>query len=212
MKPFSIHIFILLLLSTIYAFPQDDTGIGGKDKGVIILEIFEYQQSSNENFRNEETTILEPEDFEEFESLEFYPIDLKFYVEANFIRTPDEKPFLMKTSTDRLPEYVKYGEAHFEIDGVPLTLNLYKSTKPVENPEDDYVFLPYTDLTSGDGSYGGGRYMDLDVPHGETIILDFNKSYNPYCAYSKKYSCPIPPKENDLLIRIEAGVKDFGNH
>ncbi len=212
MKPLSRYIIALLLLSTIHAFPQDDTRIGDKDKGVIILDIYEYQQSLNENFRNEDTTILDPEDFEEFESLEFYPIELKFYVEASFIRTPNEKPFLMKTTTDRLPEYVKYGEAHFEIDGKKLKLNVYKSTKPVEDPEDDYVFLPFTDLTSGDGSYGGGRYIDLDVPQGEALIIDFNKSYNPYCAYNKRYSCPIPPKENDLLIRIEAGVKDFGHH
>lgn len=202
MKPLSLYFIVLLLLSTIYAFPQDDSRIGGKDKGVIVLEIYEYQQSLNENFTNEDTTILDPEEFINFKTLEFYLIDLKFYVEASFIRTPNEKPFLMKTTTDRLPEYVKYGEVHFEIDDKKLKLNVYKSTKPVEDPEDDYVFLPFTDLTSGDGSYGGGRYIDLDVPKGDTLIIDFNKSYNPYCAYNKRYSCPIPPKENDLLIRI----------
>ena len=212
MRRISRYFIFLIFLSTFYAFSQEDNMIGGKDRGVIILEIYEYQQSLNDDFRNEETTILEPEDFDEFESLEFYPINLKFYLEASFKRTPNEKPFLMKTTTDRLPEYVKYGEVHFEIEGKQLKLNVYKSTKPVENPEDDYVFLPFTDLTSGDGSYGGGRYLDLDVPKGDTMIIDFNRSYNPYCAYNKRFSCPIPPKENDLLIRIEAGVKDFGNH
>jgi len=69
-----------------------------------------------------------------------------------------------------------------------------------------------TDLTSGDGSYGGGRYLEVDVPTKETMIIDFNLLYNPYCAYSYRWSCPIPPKENDLLIRIEAGVKDYGHH
>ena len=74
---------------------------------------------------------------------------------------------------------------------------------------EDYLFLPYTDLTSGDGSYGGGKYLDLKTPEGNTIIIDFNKAYNPYCAYSHRYSCPVPPEENDLLVRIEAGVRVY---
>ena len=212
MKSFLINLTILTLIFFNPTFAQEDKIINDNNREAITSDIIDYQNSMNEEFRNEEETILEPEDFKNFDSLEFYPVDLKFYVEALFIRTPNEKPFLMKTTTDRLPEYVKYGEAHFEIDGVPLKLNLYKSTKPVENPEDDYIFLPYTDLTSGDGSYGGGRYLDLDIPEGENLIIDFNKSYNPYCAYSNRYSCPIPPRENDLLIRIEAGVKDYGHH
>ncbi len=167
----------------------------------------------NEEFSNPETTILDPEDFKDFHGLEFYPIDEKFIVEAQFVRTPNEKPFLMPTTTARLPEYVKYGEAHFTIDGNNFVLNLFKSVKPYdETGYEDYLFLPFTDLTSGDGSYGGGRFLDQRIPEGDTIIIDFNKAYNPYCAYSARYSCPIPPKENDLLIRIEAGVKAFGKH
>jgi len=168
------------------------------------------QTKLNEEFLNPETSILEPKDYKNFRGLEFYPIDGKYIIEADFVRTPDEKPFLMPTSTDRLPEYVKYGEVHFNIEGKSFMLNLYKNTKPSKDPSyEDYLFLPFTDLTSGDGSYGGGRYLDLPIPKDDKIIIDFNKAYNPYCAYSHKYSCPIPPKENDLLIRIEAGVKEF---
>lgn len=212
MKSFIKYLAILILLFSNNAFSQKEEKTNEISEEDITKDIIDYQRSLSDEFGNEESTILEPEDFEKFESLEFYPVDLRFYIEASFIRTPDEKPFLMRTTTDRLPEYVKYGEAHFEIDGIQLNLNLYKNTMPPENPDDEYIFLPFTDLTSGDGSYGGGRYMDLDVPKGDTMIIDFNKSYNPYCAYSKRFSCPIPPKENDLLIRIEAGVKDFGPH
>ena len=151
--------------------------------------------------------------FKAFKHLEFYPINLKYSVEAIFIRTPGEEPFLMSTTTGRLPEYVKYGEVHFTIDGEKLKLNLYKDTDPNEDPEyKDYLFLPFTDLTSGEGSYGGGRFMDCYIPEGDTMILDFNKSYNPYCAYNPNYSCPIPPLENHLDIRIDAGVKAFAEH
>lgn len=179
----------------------------------FLKEIEAYQISENNEFGTAETTILTEEDFADFKELQFYPIDLKFRVEADFVRTPDEKPFLMPTTTERLPEYVKYGEAYFVIDGDQLKLNLYQSATPYEEPGyEDYLFLPFTDLTSGDGSYGGGRFLDAKIPEGNTIVLDFNRAYNPYCAYNKKYSCPIPPKENDLLVRIEAGVKEFGKH
>ncbi|MBT0608260.1 DUF1684 domain-containing protein [Aequorivita echinoideorum] len=171
------------------------------------------QQKLNEEFSNPETTILKPKDFKNFKGLEFYPISEKYIVEAEFVRTPGEKPFLMQTTTSRKPEYVKYGEAHFDINGQKLKLNLYKSIEPYDEPGyEDYLFLPFTDFTSGDGSYGGGRFIDLKIPEGETIVIDFNTAYNPYCAYNHRYSCPIPPAENDLEVRIEAGVKDFKKH
>src|SRR5690606_31201017 len=91
----------------------------------IISESKPAQIALNEEFSNPETTILEPEDFKNFHGLEFYPINEKFIIEAKFIRTPDEKPFLMPTSTSRTPEYVKYGEAHFSIDGKDFVLNLF---------------------------------------------------------------------------------------
>ena len=177
-------------------------------------EAKEAQTKLNEEFTNPETTILTAKDFRVFKGLEFYPIDLKYRVEAQFIRTPNEKPFLMKTTTERLPEYVKYGEAHFAIDGQPFRLTLYKSTNSYGDPDKygDQHFLPFTDLTSGDGSYGGGRFLDVTIPEGAILVIDFNKAYNPYCAYNHRYSCPIPPEENDLAVRIEAGVKDFGPH
>lgn len=165
---------------------------GQTDK--LLLESQAFQEEINEAYLDPERSVLRPEDFEDFTGLEFFPIDSKYIVEARFIRTPDEKPFFMPTTTERLPEYVKYGEAHFTLDGKDLILNIYQ---PVEF-EDEYLFMPFTDLTSGDGSYGGGRYLDFDLPIGETLIIDFNKAYNPYCAYNPKYSCPIPPPENNI--------------
>lgn len=176
-------------------------------------EIQEYQSKENKHFKNPVTSILKPEDIATFESLDFYPINESYKVKATFIRTPDEKPFLMFTTTDRLPKYVKYGEAHFTLEGKKLKLNLYQSVPRDKDPEFvDYLFLPFTDLTSGNGSYGGGRFIDAYIPEGKTIEIDFNKAYNPYCAYNEKYSCPIPPRENDLLVRVEAGIKDYGEH
>tara|TARA_B110000003_G_C16642680_1_gene530788 strand:- start:1648 stop:2256 length:609 start_codon:yes stop_codon:yes gene_type:complete len=187
--------------------------VNAQSERKIVRKIHKFQKELNLEFLDPTTTVLDSLGQLSFEGLEFYPVTTKYRIKASFKRTPNEKPFLMKTSTDRLPEYVKYGEASFEIEGEKIILNIYQNIKysKIEEYKDD-LFLPFTDYTSGDGSYGGGRYIDLKIPDNEFIILDFNKSYNPYCAYNKKYSCPIPPIENDIVLRIEAGIKDFSEH
>ncbi|MEX0996517.1 MAG: DUF1684 domain-containing protein [Flavobacteriaceae bacterium] len=195
--------FILL-----FTFSFIQANVFAMQEEIALNEIFAFQNNLNQEFLNKETSILLPKDFEVFEGLEFYPVDLKYRVEASFVRTPGEKPFLMPTTTDRQPEYVKYAELHFKIDNQDFILEVFQNTSPKEGYE-NYLFLPFTDLTSGDGSYGGGRYIDIFEPEGDKITLDFNQSYNPYCVYNSKYSCPIPPEQNDIKIRIEAGIKDF---
>jgi uncharacterized protein (DUF1684 family) len=170
----------------------------------------EFQETLNKEYGNREDSPLTEEDFKEFKGLNFYPISEKFIVEAKFTRTPKEKVFKMKTSTTRLPEYVKYGELAFSIDGKAFQLNLYQNIDLTKKEGyEDYLFLPFSDLTCGKESYIGGRYIDMRIPKSETVIIDFNKAYNPYCAYNYKYSCPIVPLENDLNIEILAGVKKF---
>jgi uncharacterized protein (DUF1684 family) len=116
----------------------------------------------------------------------------------------------MKTSTARLPEYIKYGELHFVIAGRKCKLNVYQNVELSKKPGyEDYLFLPFSDLTCGKESYIGGRYIDMRFPKYDTVLIDFNTAYNPYCAYNHKYSCPIVPLENDLAIEILAGVKKF---
>lgn len=175
-----------------------------------LQESKKVQEKLNQFYLDEETTVLTAEDFENFEGLDFFPLSEKYVVEAKFIRTPEEKPFEMPTTTERTPEYVKYAELHFVLEGDSLQLNVYQETSFKEDPElKDYLFIPFTDPTNGEETYGGGRYLDMKIPITKQVILDFNKAYNPYCAYNPKYSCPIPPIENDLPIAIKAGVKNF---
>lgn len=145
-----------------------------------------------------------------FDGLNYFPVDTLFKVNASLERTPDEQPFLMATTTDRKNKEVKYGILHFMIHGKKLQLSVFRDLE-LNNKEGykDYLFLPFTDETNGSETYGGGRYLDLRIPEGENIVVDFNKAYNPYCAYNKKYSCPIVPSENDLEIEVRAGVKRF---
>lgn len=175
-----------------------------------ISEIKSWQDTMNLEFADREESPLDSLDFLKFKGLEFFAIDKKYRVEADFIRTPNEQPFGMKTTTDRLPVYVKYGEVFFKIDNKECKINIYQNQDLIKKPEyADYLFIPFMDKTSGNESYRGGRYIDLKIPSGDKIMIDFNKAYNPYCAYNHKYSCPIPPYDNKLDVEIRAGVKAF---
>ena len=172
--------------------------------------VTKFQEVINSEYADAKTSPLLAEDLAVFKTLDFYPINEKFFVTAKFVRTENEKPFEMKTTGERKPMYVKYGEAYFVLDGKDFKLNIYKNIELSKKEEyKDYLFLPFSDLTCGNESYIGGKYIDMKVPKGETMVIDFNKSYNPYCAYSHKYSCPKVPLENDLNIEIKAGVKKF---
>lgn len=185
-------------------------GFGFAQTQFDLANVEKFQKELNAEYADAKTSPLLPEDLKVFKTLDFYPANEKFYVVAKFIRTENEQPFEMKTSTDRKPVYVKYGEAHFSIDGQDFKLNIYRNIELSKKEQyKDYLFLPFSDLTCGNESYIGGKYIDMKVPQGDTIMIDFNTSYNPYCAYSPKYSCPKVPLENDLKIAIRAGVKKF---
>ncbi|WP_298119125.1 DUF1684 domain-containing protein [Flavobacterium sp.] len=170
----------------------------------------EFQDNLNLDYADKEKSPLTDEDLKNFKALDFFPISDNYIVEATFVRTKKEKAFKMKTSTNRLPLYKKYGELYFTIDGVACKLNVYQNIDLIKKPGfNDYLFLPFSDLTSGKESYIGGRYVDLRIQEGKLWKIDFNKAYNPYCAYNHKYSCPIVPLENDLNVEILAGVKKF---
>lgn len=168
-----------------------------------------YQQELVTHYTDEKNSPLKGELFTNFEGLLFYPISDKYCVTATFKRTKKEKPFPMKTTSSRTPMYVKYGEISFEIDGKKLKLDVFQNLDLIKmNPKyKNSLFLPFTDLTSGVTSYGGGRYLDLEIPKKRKFTLDFNKAYNPYCAYAPGYSCPLTPKQNDLEVEVLAGVK-----
>lgn len=144
--------------------------------------------------------------------LYYYPTDNSYRVVARLEFLHNEQPFRLPTSDGTSKEYIRYAKAHFRIGKQDGTLTLFRSTDLVLNPAyRDHLFLPFTDQTSGDETYGSGRYIDLSVADisGDRITIDFNKAYNPYCAYSSGYRCPIPPAENMLLIPVRAGEKFY---
>ncbi len=194
-------IFLVLFFSFGSIFAQDSSDV----RRVLL-----FQEELNKEFASEEKSPLAPKDFERFKTLDFFEINTSFSIMAKFIRTPYETPFIMKTTTGREPLYVKYGEAHFSLQEEKYILNIYQNQGLKTQPEyEDYLFLPFTDLTNGESSYAGGRFIDLRIPEGDSILIDFNTAYNPYCAYNDRYSCPIPPEENHLDIKVAVGVKKY---
>ena len=171
----------------------------------------EFQRELNSDFKDASKSPLKKKDRKDFKGLDFFKVDSSFVVQATLSRTKDEKPFKMKTTTDRLPEYIKYGEITFDLKGESFKLSIYQNKDLMKDDGfEDYLFLPFLDDTNGDESYGGGRYIDLRIPNGEIMTVDFNTAYNPYCAYNEEYSCPIVPRENYVDVEVRAGVKAFG--
>ncbi|MCB0447671.1 MAG: DUF1684 domain-containing protein [Gelidibacter sp.] len=195
------HILILLLfVSTLSC---------GQGKQPVLGET-DFQREMNAEYKDASTSPLKEKDREVFKGLDFFKFDSTYVVTATFTKALHEKPFQMKTTTDRLPVYVKYGEISFSLKGETFKLNVYQNQDLItKEGYEDYLFLPFLDDTNGDESYGGGRYIDMRIPSGDTIIVDFNSAYNPYCAYNEKYSCPIVPRENYLDTEVRAGVKAF---
>jgi len=149
----------------------------------------------------------------------FFPINKDYNVTAYFERIVDTVGFTMNTSAGTIKYFYKYGRLDFMIDGKEFLLYAYQGKDMVQTEQyKDYLFVPFTDATTGNESYGSGRYLEFykkDIENnpqgpGGTLQLDFNKAYNPYCAYSTGYKCPIPPRENRLSIPIKAGEMNFG--
>jgi uncharacterized protein len=171
-----------------------------------------FQDELNDSFKGDSSPLTE-KDKKNFIALPFFPIDTNWVIDANLQLTPDEPVFQMRTTTSRMAEYRCYGILHFEISGTHYQLKVYQNIQLLTREGyEDYLFLPFKDLTNGEETYGGGRYLNLTIPSGHTIEIDFNKAYNPYCAYNDKYSCPVVPDENFVDLRIAAGVMAPDEH
>jgi len=144
--------------------------------------------------------------------LTFYAPDSAYRSIAKVKFIYDDQPIIIPTYSGKEKKYLRYAELNLTIKGEPIKLTLFKSISLAADPQyKDYLFLPFTDPTNDSDTYGGGRYLDLkksDI-RGDELEVDFNMAYNPYCAYSAGYNCPIPPPENAINIPIQAGEKKF---
>jgi len=182
--------------------------LNAQTKKENIEVIKKFQNELNAEYLNHKESPLRGDNLKNFKKHPFFPIDLKYRVTAKFIKTENPVPFELPTSSGKFQSYQEFGTAEFEIDGKKYALTIYQNLRLIKMEKyKDHLFLPFRDETNGKETYGGGKYMDLKIPSRDEIILDFNRSYQPFCAYNAlDYSCPIVPEKNKLQVRIEAGV------
>ncbi|HCP40911.1 MAG TPA: hypothetical protein DIT65_03885 [Cryomorphaceae bacterium] len=177
------------------------------------IEVLKFQQELDDFYSDSTTSPLTPEERADFYGHEFFNYNPKMTVEAQIQVLENEAWFNMATSSGVSREYRRYAKVTFEIGGQTLELFLYQSKRLMAMEEyQDHLFLPFTDKTTGVSTYSTGRFIDITKPEGTTMVLDFNYAYNPYCAYTDGYSCPITPKENYIDIEINAGIKGPKEH
>jgi len=174
-------------------------------------EIKRYRRQQNREFYNPDTSPLTDEQRKKFKGHDFYPADEAYRVTARFEATPDSKPFPLGTSKGRTHLYRRLGILHFELDGEFYTLEAYLRQQSFSmRSQKVYVFLPVVDATTGDETYGAGRYLHYEgIPEGTEWVIDFNKLYNPTCAYNDRFDCPKVPEPNHLPIAIKAGIRGY---
>ncbi|MBN1651819.1 MAG: DUF1684 domain-containing protein [Bacteroidales bacterium] len=203
MKNLKYYAFFLLIFSLGFACQTKET------KNYIAL-IEKQRAEKNLEYSDSLTSPLNPIHLAAFTGLDYFPVDPDFKITGRFELTPEEKPVVMATSTDRAPVYRKYGNFYFMINDEKFVLAAFQNMDAIDDTVyNKFLFLPFQDLTSSKESYGGGRYIDILFPNSDSITIDFNLAYNPYCAYDERWSCVIPPPENFLNVKILAGEKKF---
>jgi uncharacterized protein len=197
---------LTLLLGLIFSFSVSF----GQKASEYNTEILAKRIEKDKEFRSESDSPLTEKDRAGFSGLNYYSPDLNYRVVAKLEKFDNPFHFKMKTTTDRLPEYSLFGRLTFVLHGQELHLNVYQNIELLKKPGyENYLFIPFNDSTNGLETYGGGRFMDAEKSESDTMTIDFNTAYNPYCAYNHKYSCPIPPEENTLPVKVEAGEKKW---
>jgi len=163
----------------------------------------EFRRQKDDFFKHDLHSPLMPEQRKEFGGLKYYPENTAMRIITKIEEHTEKQPVTMITSTGSVQEYVKYGQFTFEVNGQKVTLQVY------QDPDQGSFFLPFVDATAGEETYEAGRYLEIEPEPDGRFLIDFNHAYSPYCEYNENWSCPIPPKENRLTVRIEAGEKKF---
>lgn len=169
-----------------------------------VRKIQELRMEKDKSFRNSETSPIENK--KKFDGLRYFYPDNKYKVEARLEIMKDSMLVEILRSDGKKETFFKHSIAVFELDRKEHKVVLLQNIK---DEEYDHLFLPFSDLTAGRETYAGGRYLDVVVPEGDKVTLDFNLAYNPYCVYNYRYSCPLPPKENFIDAQIRAGEKSL---
>jgi len=202
----SVWVFALGLLAAIAlldACSRESSAPAGSGDSVL-----QARQERDRAFKSNPQSPILPEDRVRFQKLDYFPLNpgLRFRLKLN--RYPAPARIRMATNTGEVREGLRYGYFEFSVAGEVCRLQVYRLDEN-EEPGRPYLFIPFRDATTGKETYAAGRYLDLPENTSGTYDLDFNRAYNPSCAYGGDFSCPTPPAENRLKIPITAGEKKY---
>jgi uncharacterized protein len=170
-----------------------------------LSELEEFRRLKDEIFRDHFQSPLTSERQKEFKGLNYFPENPALRFELALERYAEPERVQMQTSTGSVQDYLKVGQIHFQVDGQTVGLQVYEAE---DNPGS--YFIPFVDATAPAETYGAGRYLEPEEQGADKLLVDFNLAYNPYCAFDpEKWSCPLPPLENRLKVRIEAGEQKY---
>ena len=202
----STYFFAILLLAGVIAFVIYSLQ-GGQSPEDYASEIGRERTEKDLFMKNEKDSPFAGSK-EGFQGLKYFSPDLKYKINAKLVPIENKKMIVLPTSDGQEKKYLEHAYAEFELDGMVNRLLILEITD--QGPYRGTLFLAFADETSARETYGAGRYLELKkMPGASSVVLDFNKAYNPYCAYSNNFSCPFPPKENVLKVAIKAGEKSY---
>jgi uncharacterized protein (DUF1684 family) len=198
---FILVVIVVVIVSLFYSF------WGNQDQATYMKQITKEREEKDHFMQTSKESPF-GEEREKFTALQYYPVDPKFKIVADLTPVKDKNVVILATSDGKEERYIEYAYAEFDFNGLHNKLLILEMMEM--GPFRGKLFLAFGDETSGGDTYGAGRYLDVvKVKGSQTITLDFNNAYNPYCAYADKFSCPFPPAENLLKIAVLAGEKTY---
>ncbi|MFD1685792.1 DUF1684 domain-containing protein [Halobellus litoreus] len=186
-----------------------DAESGSTDEDYV-SELRTNREEKDDFFGSHPQSPVPPEHREEFDGLEYFAPAPEYRVDATVETHADPEPVPMETTAGNEVRYVRVVTFEFDLADETHRVHGYK-----QRPDDDEepVFVPFRDKTTGQETYRGGRYLELhpagELEDGETVLLDFNLAYTPFCAFSETFECPLPPEENWLETAVRAGEKEW---
>lgn len=178
-----------------------------ENENTYFMEILQFRSIKDKFLKESPDSPLPPSAREQFDSLDYFEIDPGYKVIADFLPATGHAMLPVRMNNGQTRAYIRHGFAVFSLDTISCSLLVLKSDNSPGS-----LFIPFYDKTNGFETYGGGRYLDPVQISNSKLALDFNRAYNPFCAYSPDYVCALPPKENNLPVPIPAGEKTFESH
>ncbi|MDN5200785.1 DUF1684 domain-containing protein [Fulvivirgaceae bacterium BMA10] len=201
-----IVVLVVVIGTMIYSFSGTTEEVPKEAEQDYLASVQGERDEKDLYMKESESSPLSAEDKRFFRGLSYFDVNANYKIVAKLLPFPQDAFLTMATSDGKEKRYKKFAHAQFELNGASHQLLVLQSTDPLQS---NLLFLPFTDETSAEQTYGAGRYLDFEMPEKNELVIDFNLAYNPYCAYNDQYSCPFPPAENHLKIAILAGEKTF---